>query len=92
MPRSLKKVPYIEYALLKKAIRAKTEPGKQIKTFSRRSTVYPELVGLNIYVHNGKGFIPVHVTDRMVGHKLGEFVATRKFGGHKKGDKKAGAK
>ncbi|MDD3341367.1 MAG: 30S ribosomal protein S19 [Bacilli bacterium] len=87
MARSLKKGPYAAEALLKKV--AKTnESGKKevIKTWSRRSTIFPNFIGLTFAVHNGKEFIPVYVTEDMVGHKLGEFAATRKFGGH--GDNK----
>ena len=87
MARSLKKEPYVFPRLLKKA-QALKESGKKevIKTWSRRSTIYPEFIGLTFGVHNGKEFIPVYVTEDMVGHKLGEFSLTRKFGGH--GDNK----
>jgi len=83
MSRSLKKGPFIDLPLLEKveaAVRANDK--KVIKTWSRRSTVLPEMVGLTIAVHNGKKFIPVYVTENMVGHKLGEFAATRTFKGH----------
>lgn len=89
MPRSLKKGPFIDLHLLKKveaAVAAKDK--KPIKTWSRRSTVFPEMVGLTIAVHNGKQHVPVFVTEDMVGHKLGEFSATRTFKGHA-ADKKA---
>ena len=83
MSRSLKKGPYVFDRLLKK-VKALNESGKKevIKTWSRRSTIYPDFVGHTIAVHNGKEFIPVYVTEEMVGHKLGEFAMTRKFGGH----------
>ena len=83
MSRSLKKGPFIDLPLLEKvenAVRANDK--KVIKTWSRRSTVLPEMVGTTIAVHNGKKFIPVYVTENMVGHKLGEFAATRTFKGH----------
>jgi small subunit ribosomal protein S19 len=86
--RSLKKGPYIEASLLRKVQRAKEGIGeKVIKTWSRRSTIIPELVGLTIAVHNGKKFIPVFVTEDMVGYKLGEFAPTRTFHSHA-GDRK----
>ena len=83
MARSLKKGPYVEESLLKK-VQKLNESGKKevIKTWSRRSTIYPDFIGHTFAVHNGKEFIPVYVTEDMVGHKLGEFAATRKFGGH----------
>jgi small subunit ribosomal protein S19 len=83
MPRSIKKGPFIDSHLLRKlqaAIEAKSR--KVIKTWSRRSTVTPEFVGLTFAVHNGRKFIPVFVTENMVGHKLGEFAPTRSFKGH----------
>ncbi|MEG2321885.1 MAG: 30S ribosomal protein S19 [Bacilli bacterium] len=88
MARSLKKGPFIDEHLLKK-VKAVSETGKKevIKTWSRRSTIYPEFIGHTFAVHNGKEFIPVYVTEDMVGHKLGEFVPTRKFGGHTDGKK-----
>jgi small subunit ribosomal protein S19 len=83
MSRSLKKGPFIDLPLLEKIeAAARTNDKKVIKTWSRRSTVLPEMVGLTIAVHNGKKFIPVYVTENMVGHKLGEFAATRTFKGH----------
>lgn len=89
MPRSLKKGPYIASELLKKVLDAKkANNNKVIKTWSRRSTVLPEMVGITFAVHNGKKFIPVFVSENMVGHKLGEFSPTRTFWGHA-GDKKA---
>ena len=83
MARSLKKGPYTFDRLLKK-VRTLNETGKKevIKTYSRRSTIYPDFVGHTFAVHNGKEFIPVYVTEDMVGHKLGEFSMTRKFSGH----------
>ena len=83
MARSLKKGPYVEEALLKKVQQLNTENKKSVvKTWSRRSTIYPEFVGHTLAVHNGKDFIPVYITEEMVGHKLGEFSQTRKFSGH----------
>lgn len=88
MPRSLKKGPYVEESLLKKVREAKeSRSQKVIKTWSRASTITPEFVGLTFAVHNGKKFIPVFVTEEMVGHKLGEFAPTRTFHGHS-GDRK----
>ncbi|MCB9225467.1 MAG: 30S ribosomal protein S19 [Crocinitomicaceae bacterium] len=90
MSRSLKKPPFIHYKLMKR-VDAAQESGKKdvIKTWSRASTITPEFVGLTIAVHNGNKFIPVYVTENMVGHKLGEFAPTRTFRGHadKKGKK-----
>ncbi|HDJ23536.1 MAG TPA: 30S ribosomal protein S19 [Candidatus Aminicenantes bacterium] len=84
MGRSLKKGPFLDQKLLKKVMVAARQRGKRqvIKTWSRRSTVIPEMVGLTIAVHNGKRFIPVFITENMVGHKLGEFAPTRTFKGH----------
>ena len=88
MPRSLKKGPYIEPKLLKKIIAAQeVRSNKVIKTWSRRSTIIPDMVGITMAVHNGRKFIPVFVSEDMVGHKLGEFSPTRIFYGHA-GDKK----
>ena len=83
MARSLKKGPFVDASLMKKVEKV-NESGKKevIKTWSRRSTIYPEFIGHTFAVHNGKEFVPVYVTEDMVGHKLGEFVQTRKFGGH----------
>jgi len=90
--RSIKKGPYIQEHLLKKVMEmVKTKSRKPIKTWSRRSTVLPEMIGLTLAIHNGKDHIPVFVTDNMVGHKLGEFSMTRVFKGHS-GDRKAKAK
>lgn len=83
MARSLKKGPFADASLMKKAEASKASGKKEIiKTWSRRSTIYPEFIGLTFGVHNGKEFIPVYVTEDMVGHKLGEFSLTRKFTGH----------
>ena len=83
MARSLKKGPFVDDSLMKK-VQVMNESGKKevIKTWSRRSIIYPEFIGHTFAVHNGKDFIPVYVTEDMVGHKLGEFALTRKFGGH----------
>ena len=83
MARSLKKLPFIDEHLMNK-VKKLNESGKKevIKTWSRRSTIYPDFIGHTFAVHNGKEFIPVYVTEDMVGHKLGEFALTRKFGGH----------
>lgn len=89
MPRSLKKGPFLDDHLEKKVMAAKESGDKKvIKTWSRRSTVIPEMVGQTFAVHNGQKFIPVFVTENMVGHKLGEFALTRTFRSHKKDDKK----
>ncbi len=83
MARSLKKGPFIDEHLRKKVEKLTKENKKEvIKTWSRRSTIFPEFIGHTFAVHNGKEFVPVYVTEDMVGHKLGEFVPTRKFGGH----------
>ena len=83
MARSVRKGPFIDHHLLDKVNKAvEANDRKPIKTWSRRSTVFPEMVGLTIAVHNGKSFIPVYVTENMVGHKLGEFSPTRTFKGH----------
>ena len=83
MPRSLKKGPYVFYKLLKKLEKAKESKKKTvIKTWSRSSMIIPDMVGETIAVHNGKTFVPVYVTENMVGHKLGEFALTRNFKGH----------
>ena len=90
MTRSIKKGFFVEPSLMKKVIQAQ-ESGdrKPIKTWSRKSTITPDFVGLNFTVHNGKSFLPVYVTENMVGHKLGEFAPTRTFFGHTPADKKA---
>lgn len=83
MPRSLKKGPFIDSHLLKWVERAKNGQHKgPIKTWSRRSMISPDMIGLTFAVHNGKKFVPVYVTDNMVGHKLGEFSPTRTYHGH----------
>ena len=90
MARSLKKGPFVDHHLLDKALALgddQVKGAKVIKTWSRRSTIIPEFIGLTIAVHNGRKFIPVYVTDQMVGHKLGEFALTRTWRGHS-GDKK----
>ena len=93
MPRSLKKGPFVDEKLMKK-VRTMIEIGdkKIIKTWSRRSTVVPDFIGYTFAVHNGRKFIPVYVTENMVGHKLGEFSPTRTFKGHSKSDKAAPAR
>ena len=92
MPRSLKKGPIVDDQLKKKFDTAVANSDRRvIKTWSRRSTVLPEMVGLTFAVHNGKKFLPVFVTENMVGHKLGEFAPTRTFHGHA-ADKKTKAK
>ena len=89
MARSVKKGPFIDQHLMKKVLDAQRQKSKKvIKTWSRRSTILPEFVGLTLAVHNGKKFLPVFVTENMVGHKLGEFAPTRTFHGHS-GDRKA---
>ena len=89
MARSVLKGPYFDVTLFKKVKKSKEESSKSpIKTWSRRSTIIPDFVGVTISVYNGKSFIPVYVTEDMVGHKLGEFSPTRVFKGHS-GDKKA---
>ncbi|QCI20642.1 30S ribosomal protein S19 [Buchnera aphidicola (Brachycaudus cardui)] len=83
MPRSLKKGPFIDVSLLKKVEKSvKTNDKKPIKTWSRRSTIFPNMVGLTISIHNGRYHIPVFITEEMVGHKLGEFSLTRTYRGH----------
>ena len=90
MTRSLKKGPFIDYHLLAKVDRAiETNDKKPIKTWSRRSIISPNMVGLNIAVHNGRQHVPIFIQEDMVGHKLGEFVLTRTFKIHS-GDRKAG--
>jgi small subunit ribosomal protein S19 len=93
MARSLKKGPFADDHLLKK-VEAVVKSGDKtvIKTWSRRSTIFPNFVGLTIAVYDGRKHIPVYVTEDMVGHKLGEFVATRTYKGHGKDEKKSGKK
>lgn len=91
MSRSIKKGPFIAKSLYKKVVEQnKSGERKMIKTFSRTSTVIPEMVGLTISVYNGKTWVPVYITENLVGHKLGEFSPTRLFRGHAGSDKKAG--
>lgn len=83
MARSLKKGPFIDESLMKKIQKLNESNKKEVvKTWSRRSTIFPDFVGHTIAVHNGKDFVPVYLTEDMVGHKLGEFALTRKAGGH----------
>ncbi|MBU3826024.1 MAG: 30S ribosomal protein S19 [Candidatus Anaerobiospirillum merdipullorum] len=90
MPRSLKKGPFIDDHLLKKVEQALTDGDKKpIKTWSRRSVIVPDMIGMTIAVHNGRQHVPVYISDEMVGHKLGEFAPTRTFRGHAAVDKKA---
>ena len=89
MARSIKKGPYVFGRLLKKVQKLNEEGKKEvIKTWSRRSTIFPDFIGHTFAVHNGKDFIPVYVTEDMVGHKLGEFVSTRTYRGHGKDEKR----
>ncbi len=91
MGRSLKKGPFVAGHLLEKIEKLNAQGSKQvIKTWSRASTILPEMVGHTIAVHNGKQHVPVYISEQMVGHKLGEFAPTRTFRGHSKSDKKAG--
>jgi len=84
MARSLKKGPFVDAHLMAKAEKAKAEKSnKPIKTWSRRSVILPDFVGLNFLVHNGRDFVPVYVTENHIGYKLGEFAPTRTFRGHK---------
>jgi len=89
VPRSVKKGPFIDHHLLKKVEAAAASQSKRpIKTWSRRSMVIPEMVGLTIAIHNGRAHVPIYMSENMVGHKLGEFAVTRTFRGHS-GDRKA---
>ncbi len=91
MSRSVKKGPFIEKSLYKKVVEMnKSSDRRLIKTYSRCSTIIPEMVGNTISVYNGKAWIPVYITENLVGHKLGEFAPTRHFRGHAGSDKKAG--
>lgn len=93
MSRSVKKGPYIDMKLFKKIEEMNsTNTRKAIKTWSRRSTIFPEMIGHTLMVHNGKNFIPVYVTENMIGHKLGEFSPTRTYRGHTSRDDKAAKK
>lgn len=90
MSRSVKKGPFIAKSLYKKVLEQNKSSKKQmIKTFSRSSTIIPDMVGLTVSVYNGKSFVPVYVTENLVGHKLGEFAPTRFFRGHVGSDKKS---
>ncbi|MEI2767126.1 MAG: 30S ribosomal protein S19 [Nitrosomonas sp.] len=92
MPRSVKKGPYVDAHLINKIKKAQESNDKRpIKTWSRRSTILPDFIGLTVSIHNGRQHIPIFVTENMVGHKFGEFSLTRTFKGHA-GDKKATAK
>lgn len=89
MPRSVKKGPFVDHHLMKKVMEAQESGNKRpIKTWSRRSMILPDMIGLTIAVHNGKEHIPVYISENMVGHKLGEFSMTRTYRGHV-ADKKA---
>jgi small subunit ribosomal protein S19 len=89
MARSVKKGPYIDIKLFKKIEEMNSSSSKKaIKTWSRRSTIFPEMIGHTLMVHNGKNFIPVYVTENMIGHKLGEFAPTRTYRGHRTKDDK----
>ena len=90
MSRSLKKGPFVDAKLAKKVAALGLEDRTIIKTWARASTITPEMVGRTIAVHNGRVHVPVLISENMVGHKLGEFVPTRKYGGHGADDKKAG--
>jgi len=88
MPRSIKKGPFVDHHLMKKVVESVATNNKRpIKTWSRRSMILPDMVGLTIAVHNGRQHVPILVNDQMIGHKLGEFAATRTFRGHS-GDRK----
>jgi small subunit ribosomal protein S19 len=93
MPRSVKKGPFVDGHLVKKVVEMnKTADKKVIKTWSRRSTIVPDMVGHTLAVHNGRKFIPVYISENMVGHKLGEFAPTRNFKGHTAGKSDKAAK
>ncbi len=92
MARSIRKGPFIDQHLLNKVeVSIASKSKKPVKTWSRRSTIIPEMIGMTIAIHNGKDHVPVYITDNMVGHKLGEFAMTRTFKGHS-GDRKAKGK
>ena len=92
MARAVWKGPFVEESLMKKVDKYKTDPKKiPIKTWSRNSTIIPDFVGHSFMIHNGKSFIPITISEEMVGHKLGEFAPTRTFKGHTPADKKAAA-
>lgn len=89
MSRSIKKGPFVAKSLYKKVEAAKAGDKKMIKTYSRTSTIVPDMVGLTISVYNGKTWVPVYVTENLVGHKFGEFAPTRMYRGHAGSDKKS---
>ena len=90
MARSIWKGPFVEESLIKKAEKQKNETNKKpIKTWSRKSTIIPDFIGLSFLIYNGKKFIPLTISEDMVGHKFGEFAPTRQFAGHTPADKKA---
>ena len=89
MSRSIKKGPFVAKSLYKKVEAAKAGDKKTIKTFSRTSTIVPDMVGLTVSVYNGKTWVPVYVTENLVGHKFGEFAPTRMYRGHAGSDKKS---
>ena len=90
MARSVRKGPFVEESLIKKAEKQKNETNKKpIKTWSRKSTIIPDFIGLSFLIYNGKKFIPLTISEDMVGHKFGEFAPTRQFFGHTPADKKA---
>jgi len=92
MSRSIWKGPFVDPSLIKKVEKQKNETKKMpIKTWSRKSTIIPEFIGVSFLIHNGKKFIPIKISEEMVGHKLGEFSPTRQFSGHTPADKKAAA-
>ena len=92
MTRSIWKGPFVEESLIKKVEKIKNDSNrKPIKTWSRKSTIIPEFIGTSFLIHNGKKFIPIKISEEMVGHKLGEFSPTRTFNGHTPADKKAAA-
>lgn len=91
MARSIKKGPFIERKLYKRIVEmTKSGDKKMVKTYSRTSTIFPEMVGFTVSVYNGKTWVPVYITENLVGHKLGEFAPTRFYRGHAGSDKKAG--
>jgi len=93
MPRSVKKGPFVDDHLLEKVqVLVRSGDKRVIKTWSRRSTIIPEMIGYTFAVHNGRKFVPVYVTENMVGHKLGEFAPTRTFYSHSGGDRKGEVK
>ena len=92
MARSVWKGPFVEESLIKKVGKIKNDPNRRpIKTWSRKSTIIPDFVGISFLIYNGKKFIPIKISEEMVGHKLGEFAPTRQFAGHTPADKKAAA-